>query len=267
MPKSKKSPAQTPCEVTTVEPKTVREDGSPAVKSKSDQLKDRLFNIRMKINQGRKSNKAEVEEEYKRFSDPKYEQRQRYLIKQNAGLGNSGGDGPGHQDGKGEIFLHQTAEQAEIAMERAEEKERNVATFGWHAFTTEATHRAYEKRLKKLPTHGNTPKSSATSSSSSSSASSGVAGKAIGSSVLEADPLAYGTVGAAVGAAGLDRLSKDVEDRQAARTKFSKRRMGTDSADVDYINDKNAAYNKKLKRAFDKYTVEIRQNLERGTAI
>lgn len=39
------------------------------------------------------------------------------------------------------------------------------------------------------------------------------------------------------------------------------------SDDVDFINDKNEAFNKKIKRSFDKYTVEIRQNLERGTAI
>jgi pre-mRNA-splicing factor SYF2 len=43
--------------------------------------------------------------------------------------------------------------------------------------------------------------------------------------------------------------------------------MNLDPADVDYINNDNAMFNKKLKRSFDKYTVEIRQNLERGTAL
>ena len=37
--------------------------------------------------------------------------------------------------------------------------------------------------------------------------------------------------------------------------------------DVNYINERNRGFNKKLERAYDKYTVETRQNLERGTAL
>jgi hypothetical protein len=53
----------------------------------------------------------------------------------------------------------------------------------------------------------------------------------------------------------------------AARKKFSRRRQEFDSEDVTYINDRNKNFNKKIARSFDKYTVEIRQNLERGTAL
>ena len=42
---------------------------------------------------------------------------------------------------------------------------------------------------------------------------------------------------------------------------------GARGEDVTSINDRNKFFNKKIKRAFDKYTVEIRQNLERGTAL
>ena len=38
-------------------------------------------------------------------------------------------------------------------------------------------------------------------------------------------------------------------------------------ADVDYINDRNKHFNKKIDRAFGEYTKVIRENLERGTAI
>lgn len=48
---------------------------------------------------------------------------------------------------------------------------------------------------------------------------------------------------------------------------FSRRRSEHGAADIDYINDRNKHFNKKIKRAYDKYTVEIRQNLERGTAL
>ena len=52
-----------------------------------------------------------------------------------------------------------------------------------------------------------------------------------------------------------------------ARKNFSRRRAAYEGEDVTSINERNKHFNKKLKRAFDKYTVEIRQNLERGTAL
>ena len=66
---------------------------------------------------------------------------------------------------------------------------------------------------------------------------------------------------------GIDRVATEIEERQAARSKFSRRRQHYEGEDVDYINDRNKVFNKKISRAFDKYTVEIRQNLERGTAL
>jgi len=53
----------------------------------------------------------------------------------------------------------------------------------------------------------------------------------------------------------------------SARTKFSRRRQEYEQEDITSINDQNKTFNKKIKRAYDKYTVEIRQNLERGTAL
>eukprot|EP00128_Syssomonas_multiformis_P015334 Colp12_sorted_trinity150504_noHs@4678 len=234
---------------------SVEEKGVGETKKAPESIQDRLFNLRMKINQGRKANKEEVEEEYKRFSNPKYEQKQRYLQKvaeAQQGEGETLGDEPAPKSKKWDKedgLMQQTAEQAEYAAEKARKKEEIKSTFGWQAFTAEATHRAYEKRLKKLPTGGRSSSSSAAESH------------------LEENPLDYGKSGTSVSKAGLDRLTKDIEDKEEARRNFSKRRMNFDASDVDYINDKNAIYNKKLKRAFDKYTVEIRQNLERGTAV
>jgi pre-mRNA-splicing factor SYF2 len=66
---------------------------------------------------------------------------------------------------------------------------------------------------------------------------------------------------------GLDRMAKELEDRIEARKKFSRRRQHFEGEDVDYINGQNRTFNRKAAQAFDKYTVEIRQNLERGTAL
>uniref|UniRef100_A0A7N6BXB9 Pre-mRNA-splicing factor SYF2 n=1 Tax=Anabas testudineus TaxID=64144 RepID=A0A7N6BXB9_ANATE len=51
------------------------------------------------------------------------------------------------------------------------------------------------------------------------------------------------------------------------RSKYSRRRAYNDDADIDYINERNAKFNKKAERFYGKYTAEIKQNLERGTAV
>ena len=51
------------------------------------------------------------------------------------------------------------------------------------------------------------------------------------------------------------------------RSKYSRRRAFNEDADVDYINDRNMRFNKKAARFYDEFTAEIKQNLERGTAV
>ena len=51
------------------------------------------------------------------------------------------------------------------------------------------------------------------------------------------------------------------------RAKFSRRRAHDDGADVDYINERNMKFNKKLERFYGNYTKDIKDNLERGTAV
>ena len=55
--------------------------------------------------------------------------------------------------------------------------------------------------------------------------------------------------------------------RIAKREKYSRRRTHNDDADIDYINDRNMKFNNKLERFYGQYTTEIKQNLERGTAV
>ena len=62
-------------------------------------------------------------------------------------------------------------------------------------------------------------------------------------------------------------VAGEILERELMHKKFSRRRTAREGEDVDFINDRNKVFNKKLKRSYDKYTVEIRQNFERGTAI
>lgn len=66
----------------------------------------------------------------------------------------------------------------------------------------------------------------------------------------------------------VDRLVADLKKAEEAR--FKKRRergRDADDGDVTYINDKNKSFNLKLARFYDRYTRDIRESFERGTAI
>lgn len=65
----------------------------------------------------------------------------------------------------------------------------------------------------------------------------------------------------------IDNMVTDLEQQLMKRKSFSRRRTHNDDADIDYINEKNARFNKKLERFYGEHTAEIKQNLERGTAI
>lgn len=65
----------------------------------------------------------------------------------------------------------------------------------------------------------------------------------------------------------IDRLVEDMDNEAKKQAKFSRRRTFDDDADIDYINERNMQFNKKIERFYGKYTTEIKQNLERGTAV
>jgi hypothetical protein len=55
--------------------------------------------------------------------------------------------------------------------------------------------------------------------------------------------------------------------RILGRKNHSRRRHEYEEKDVDYINERNHNFNKKLDRFFGKDAAEIKANLERGTAL
>ncbi|XP_025097763.1 pre-mRNA-splicing factor SYF2-like [Pomacea canaliculata] len=65
----------------------------------------------------------------------------------------------------------------------------------------------------------------------------------------------------------VDKMVEDLEKQISKREKYSRRRTFDEEADIDYINERNMKFNKKLERFYGQYTAEIKQNLERGTAV
>ena len=204
----------------------------------------RLFKLRMMINKGRKANKSAASEEKKRLEDPYFEAKQKAAARKakKAAWAQEMSDRGLTTD---QSYLFETLEMAHGKYDRKAKKEKGKAAFGWDIFNQDTLHAAYEKRLAHLPKATKADK-----------AESGQA----------SDGMAYGEAGEASKAA-LDRMAAELAGRAERQKKFSRRRTELDGADGDHINDRNAVFNKKIKRAYDKYTVEIQQNLERGTAL
>ncbi|KAJ2550286.1 pre-mRNA-splicing factor SYF2 [Coemansia sp. RSA 1933] len=65
----------------------------------------------------------------------------------------------------------------------------------------------------------------------------------------------------------VDKLVKTVEEQQKRRATLHKPSIEKEGESVSYINERNARFNRKMNRAYDKHTKEIRDNFERGTAL
>lgn len=62
-------------------------------------------------------------------------------------------------------------------------------------------------------------------------------------------------------------LAADVQKQIHVRSQFSKRKHFSGDEEVTYINQRNYKFNQKISRAYDKYTQETKDSLERGTAL
>ncbi|BFZ53495.1 Pre-mRNA-splicing factor SYF2 [Savitreella phatthalungensis] len=67
--------------------------------------------------------------------------------------------------------------------------------------------------------------------------------------------------------ADIDRLAAHMRHVDEQRTKSKEQRERRREQHGDFINDSNRRYNQKIGRAFDRYTQDIRDSLERGTRL
>ncbi|KAL3990834.1 Pre-mRNA-splicing factor SYF2 [Acanthocheilonema viteae] len=67
--------------------------------------------------------------------------------------------------------------------------------------------------------------------------------------------------------AALNKLAEDIKAQERKRDQYHRRRMFDPDAPIDYINERNRKFNQKLDRFYDKYTEDLKSDLERGTAI
>ncbi|KAG8468086.1 hypothetical protein KFE25_007138 [Diacronema lutheri] len=212
----------------------------PRTKSASEL---RLDAIRRKLGEARSSNhKAVVDEDRRRKMTDKQlrdEERGRGReLKQKRGEGTLAED----------PLFSVSAEEAELAVEREREKRRRGESHTWNLEEFTLVHGARIKTEMALEASG--------------------AVAAAAGSQADVDPMSYGSASAyAPREDRVDALVDDLARQAAARATSSRRRQHYEEDDVTYINDRNKVFNEKIAREFNKYTSEIKNNLERGTAL
>lgn len=204
-----------------------------SAKLKPEQL-DRVMQLRMKINEARNLNNKAVIDEEKRMSDPNYEQR---LKKEEWDQKKKEREEEFKLKGidPDKWYMNETAAHME---ERESKKKKKHETFGWEVFNDESLYRAYKKRLKNVPHYKDLYEQQ----------------KANPDAEFEPNE------------ERLQNLVDDMEKQAEKRKKFSRRRTFNEDDDINYINDRNKVFNRKLERSFGAYAAGIKLNLERGTA-
>ncbi|ELU05061.1 hypothetical protein CAPTEDRAFT_20848 [Capitella teleta] len=222
--------------------------GEQSAAAKRAERMDRLRNLHLKRNEARKMNHAEVVEEDKRKKLPtnfetkrkrvEWEEQQDQLRKDCESSG---------KDFDRVKLLEVGADEAE----RYEKKKKKRNPDGGFADYEQATFRQYSRLSRQMKPN---PEEYAHEKNK--------LGKAFYPSV---DTL--GTTEHTDTKESIDRMVDDLEQQIEKRSKYSRRRTHDEEADIDYINERNMKFNKKLERFYGSYTSEIKQNLERGTAV
>ncbi|KAI4350264.1 hypothetical protein L6164_004735 [Bauhinia variegata] len=204
--------------------------------------------LRNKMQEAKKRNQIEIANERKRMEAPTESRgitKQKWVEERKKKIGKL-------LDANGldmtKAYMLDTQEAAE---EKYKKWEKDPAPFGWDVFNQKTLYKAYKKRTKNIDVDLEEY-----------------------NKMKEADPefyrdassLQYGKA-PRVSEEKIDRMVQELKDRDEKCKSFSRRRKFHEEKDIDSINDRNEHFNKKIERAFGKYTLEIKNNLERGTAL
>lgn len=197
----------------------------------------RFLDMKAKINEVRNLNMKAVQEENIKSQDPEWEKK--ILREENKQMRNELRQKLLQQGiPEDKLYALQSINKSEIQNSKNQKKQKN-SNFGWDVFNTDSLYRAYKKRLKNMPFD----------------------------SALYEDQMDDPQMAEQVTEERKNLLNIDIEGQQLNRKRYSRRRAIYEDQDVNYINDRNMNFNKKLNRYFSKEAAEIKANLERGTAL
>lgn len=224
-------------------------EGEPEVDvSKLTGKQKKLFELRLKMNEARKANQTAMVAEKKRMEAPQESRgisKQKWMEERKKKIGKLL-DSNGLDMSK--AYMLDTQQMAEAKYKKWE---KEPAPGGWDVFNQKTLYDAHKKRTKKMDIdleEYNKMK------------------EADPEFYREASSLQYGKA-PKVSEDKVERMVKELKDRDEKRSTFSRRRKFHEEKDIDSINDRNEHFNKKIERAFGRYTLEIKNNLERGTAL
>ncbi|XBI11948.1 hypothetical protein VPH35_138893 [Triticum aestivum] len=244
----------------------------------------KLFELQLKMNEARKANQQAMVAEKKRM-EPRGESRgiskEKWLEDRKKKIGKLL-DSNGLDMSKS--YMLDTQDMAEAKYKKWE---KEPAPHGWDVFNQKTLYDAYKKRTKNIEVDMDAyNRAKETDPEFYREASSLQYGKVLPSAYRtnfsvfylwsfyfskEAKVLGILLICTAqvsrVAEPNIDRMVNELKERDEKRKAFSRRRKFNEDKDVDSINDRNEHFNKKIERAFGKYTLEIKNNLERGTAL
>jgi len=234
-----------------------KKDGGPpgllgsnlSAKEKYAERMKKLRDLHMKRNEARKINHQEVVDEDKRAKEPKNmearKRRAEYILKEEEMKAECIAAG---RDWNIEKLRHLGANEAD-AMEKKRKSKLNPDE-GFSSFEN-ATFRKYGRLTAQIKPDM----------------------EVYADNKEKAGEAFYATVGTVVHGVhkdtqeAIDKMAADVEAQKAKRDKFSRRRRHNPDNDIDYINERNMKFNQKCERFYGEYTKDIKDNLERGTAV
>jgi cyclophilin family peptidyl-prolyl cis-trans isomerase len=238
-------------EAQPVENKPVEEE-EPAPTGNS--LKDRMRRLKMKMNQARQLNRQEVQKEGERLGSEEGKEKERFRLKKQDAKRREAdwqahnkkavelAAAEGFGDGK---FL---VEPADKSLARAQKREATVERNRYSAkdyHNPEGQHRHYERNIKSIPR--SLERGSETD-------------------IYSPIATATGDTTATSNGDGAKRLANELK-RRIEKQKKKRDRLEYEGEDITSINKRNKHFNKKISRNYDKATADIRQSLERGTAL
>ncbi|XP_078442083.1 GCIP-interacting family protein [Wolffia australiana] len=208
----------------------------------------KLFELRLKMNEAQKANQMAMVAEKKKLEAPPESRgvsKQKWLEDRKKRIGKLL-DANGLEMKK--AYMLDTQEMAEAKYKKWE---KDPAPAGWDVFNQKTLYNAHKKRTKNMEIDMEAY-----------------------NKAKEEDPEFYRNAASLqygkdpkIPEENVDRMVRELRDREAKRKSFSRRRKFHEEKDIDSINDRNEHFNKKIERAFGKYTLEIKNNLERGTAL
>ena len=223
-------------------------------KTKAEAMKLRLRKLKQKMNQARQLNKQAVKEEGERLSHPdKERRRQTVAAKKASEEAWKAANAKAEQFAKSasvdaKALTEQASESVAAARARSERDELNrYSVNDYH--NPEGQHRNYLRSLKSVPRQHDAD-----------AADSGTFNP-----IESVDDPKQQAEGARRIAAELQRRIEKSKKRD--RDRKAKQAAADETGDVSHINKRNKMFNEKISRTYDKQTAEIRQNLERGTAL